>query len=492
MSILFAGLSSRQLPAMRIMTASPEDAYRHLYYYPPQPTTSSNSNVAGGGGSGSNKIDSPDGGSSVGLDNLEAVADDVINRDDDIDDDDDDSVDAEGFFFDSEDERKDKFQNGLWDDDQSPAVAVAAAAEEKDAAILESQRGDEETDDGPWVAQLLSYPNSGTSYTQLNTRSLTNRTTATTTGHDDPERRQPLRPDMGYNAPYVVRPDLLPESGGFVLTKTHCEGHCFTCRPASESTELFELQCRTAAWTHNRTHHVDRYGMDIVKKFVHLIRDPLDNCVSRMHHGIKNAPPGNVRVHEVREAHTDNPVAGLDAWCSYLDEVSRPFILASMSERDDVSEVLKIPCHAEFIRYVKWHNAAYKMTQVKYAALPTYRLYYENYTSNYGGVVRELYQDFLQYPPISAHPRPFIPGKTYHYMFSPQHQLDIKWLVKSLALPPVWEMLQHYFSDLRTFNYTNDGRNRSIALLVSFPNSVRACTRRSGRKIMACTVDGQS
>jgi hypothetical protein len=475
MSILFAALSSRQLPAMRITTSVPEDSYRHLFY--PSSSSSSSSNASGGAGGGSQ--DGAAAGqitttTSLGADNIEAAADDANSRDDDGDVDD--SVDAEGFYFDSGDEREGNFNNGLWDDGDDYHLTTTKSAAENASDVRRDGNGNGENSkkDGPWVAQLLSYPNSGTSYTHHNTRFLTNRTTATTSGDVDPESRRPLRPDTPYRAPYVVRPDLLPPTGGLVLTRTHCEGHCFTCRPASESTETFELQCRTGAWN-NGTHHVDPYGMDIVKRFVHLIRDPLDNCVSRMHHGIKTLKPDNGRVDEVQALARDNPVSGLDAWCAYLDELSRPFLPATIMERADAIDLLNIPCHAEFIRYVAWHNAAYQMTMVKYAAtVPTYHLYYENYTTNFDGVVRELYEDFLQYPPISAHPRPFIAGKTYHYLFSPQHQLDVARLVRTLALPPVWELLRHYFADLRTFNYTNDGKKRSIALLMSFPNSVRA------------------
>lgn len=467
MSILFAALSSRQLPAMRIMSSVPEDAYRHLYYHP--------TNIVGGGTSGG----------VVG--GQEAVVADDVNNNNDRDDDadDDDSVDAEGFYVDSADERENNFNNGLWDDDRHPhgdtnntSTDASQSDEPPTSGGTEEHdhRKKEEDDDGPWVAQLLSYPNSGTSYTLMNTWLLANRTTATGKGGADPHDRLALRPDKGYGAPYVARPDLLPHSKGLVLTKAHCDGHCFTCRPASTMTEEFELKCRAAAWT-DGSYHKDHYGMDIVKGFVHLVRDPLDNCVSRMHHGLKTAKPDDERVDEIRIALADNPVSGLDGWCAYLDEISRPYLPAAITGRDDAHELLSIPCHAEFIRYVAWHNAAYKMTEVKYAALPTYRLYYENYTANYDGVVRELYQDFLKYPPTNAPPKPFIAGKTYHFMFSPQHQLDIAHLVQSLALPPVWEMLRHYFADFRTFDYTTDGRNRTLALLLSFPNSVRTISR---------------
>jgi hypothetical protein len=71
--------------------------------------------------------------------------------------------------------------------------------------------------DGPWVAQLLSYPNSGTSYTLINTRRLTNLTTATSSGQEVPPPPVPLRADLGYASPYLVRPEW--KIPGLVLTK---------------------------------------------------------------------------------------------------------------------------------------------------------------------------------------------------------------------------------------------------------------------------------
>jgi hypothetical protein len=229
----------------------------------------------------------------------------------------------------------------------------------------------------------------------------------------------------------------------------------------------------------------DVYGAEMVKKRVHLIRDPFDNCVSRMHQGLDTMPLTDL-LEQLRTAIVEDPVSALKQWCAYLDESFQALIPKYIWDRDDVGRLLSTPCHVEFIRYVSWHNAALNMTRVQQPNIPVYRLFYENYTANFGGVVRELYEEFLRYPPIKALPKLYFPEMTYHYLFSPEHQQEIAYLIESLASPELWQLLKHYFSGIRTFNFTSDGVKRSIALLLSFPNSVRTGCLPSTTSMKSC------
>jgi hypothetical protein len=78
-------------------------------------------------------------------------------------------------------------------------------------------RSDEDFEkDGPWVALLLSYPNSGTTYTIVNTMKLTKRTTATVYAIEVPKNETvAVRPE--YSSPTLHNPSL--KSPGLVLTK---------------------------------------------------------------------------------------------------------------------------------------------------------------------------------------------------------------------------------------------------------------------------------
>jgi hypothetical protein len=189
--------------------------------------------------------------------------------------------------------------------------------------------------------------------------------------------------------------------------------------------------------------------MEIVKKFVHLIRDPFDNCVARMHCDLQIAISAEL-AERFRAANAADPVSGLSrTWCSYIDEHFRPHVPAKILDRSDAGRLLSVPCHSELIRYVSWHNAVLEMTTFLHPTVPVHRLYYENYTTNYDETVLELYDDFLRYPPVvGARPHPFIPGKSYHSLFTPEHRREIAYLVESLASPATWQLLKHYFSGL--------------------------------------------
>jgi hypothetical protein len=89
--------------------------------------------------------------------------------------------------------------------------------DDRQADGVDSATSEDNHKNGPWVAQLLAYPSSGTSYTLFNTRRLNNLTTATASGQEVPSPPIPLRADLGYSSPYLVRPDL--KIPGLVLTK---------------------------------------------------------------------------------------------------------------------------------------------------------------------------------------------------------------------------------------------------------------------------------
>jgi hypothetical protein len=75
-----------------------------------------------------------------------------------------------------------------------------------------------------YVVWLLSFPNSGTSYTIMNTHHITNMTAATNHGQEVKSLIR-VRPDIP--SPFLLMPELpMPR---LVLTKTHCYGFCFNC-----------------------------------------------------------------------------------------------------------------------------------------------------------------------------------------------------------------------------------------------------------------------
>lgn len=140
----------------------------------------------------------------------------------------------------------------------------------------------------PEIAWLVSFPNSGTSYTLRLTRKVSGKMVASnyiTTPGSKPGRVH----DEISNSPYQLADNnekYMPDQ--YILTKTHCGGRCVNCSPDRyvETLESFEEACvkidndvSTAKEDENFLH----YDLSIVKRAVHLFRDPFDNVVSRFH-----------------------------------------------------------------------------------------------------------------------------------------------------------------------------------------------------------------
>jgi hypothetical protein len=177
-----------------------------------------------------------------------------------------------------------------------------------------------------------------------------------------------------------------------------------------------------------------------VQRAVHLIRSPFDNLVARLHLERKTWMSSGTHP-DFLETFSDSK-KGLAAWCRYLDglrvkeERESRFIDPELLE-----EVKTVPCHAEFYRYIQWHNLAFEVTRRK--RLPTHVLFYENYTENFDETVAQLL-NFLELTAVAPAPE-FYKGKQYAEYFEPQQCQAIARLVQGLASPESWAALQHYF-----------------------------------------------
>ena len=69
-----------------------------------------------------------------------------------------------------------------------------------------------------------------------------------------------------------------------------------------------------------------------------------------------------------------------------------------------------IPCHADFFRFIQWHNLAFVTTESLH--IPTYVLHYELYDTRFNETVVEL-MNFLELPITQKVDLEFIKGKEY-------------------------------------------------------------------------------
>ncbi len=210
------------------------------------------------------------------------------------------------------------------------------------------------------IAWLMSFPNSGTTYTAELVRTVTQQRTASNYG---PGNSQGIVYQEQPGGPFWDGASLLPElhwthPRKFILTKTHCGGYCMNCSPEqyTETTYSFRHKCLSTTHRHNHSIHEAYYSPRLITKAVHLVRDPFDNVVARFHlEQGKRTNYSSVSYSNDRE--------GFRQFCWHLKKQYR------REERDaeiynryhpDLFNLTKdVPCRADFFRYVEWHNLAF-------------------------------------------------------------------------------------------------------------------------------------
>jgi hypothetical protein len=288
--------------------------------------------------------------------------------------------------------------------------------------------------DGPEVVWLMSFPNSGTSYTMMNTERMTNQTTASNYAKDFAALK-PVREDLT-QGPFLHKLyKQTPEN--YILTKTHCGGFCNDCGPKKYilSQAQFQQDCCTGSALGVK--NALQYDSSVPSKAIHLFRNPFDNLVARFHLHLKR--------HAIDEKMdvTLTDLEGYHRWCKRVD--------AKYAEQDRIvfhgplrKLMDSLPCHADLYRYVQWHNHA--IATSKKLDLPVHYVYYEDYskTATYNATVHSIL-DFLEAPAVLS-PLEFTVGHNYATYYSDRHAKMAARLAKALATPECWKHIQHYFA----------------------------------------------
>lgn len=212
----------------------------------------------------------------------------------------------------------------------------------------------------PWprIAWLMSYPNSGTSYTLHAVGEGGNRTTASNYGAECDivnvtGSNLPLYSNS-LDGPYVKRfHSQLPSR--YILTKTHCGGRCNDCEPSKyvETKASFLSMCAKGGIIHATNDeweksHV-RYDPNLAQRAIHLIRNPFDNAVSNFHleHNEKKK-----KGRKNWMLHFSNDVDGFRNWCYYLDQRYHQEE-SQLIPKQIIDMFENVPCHAFFYRYAQ-------------------------------------------------------------------------------------------------------------------------------------------
>eukprot|EP00980_Cylindrotheca_fusiformis_P010301 scaffold2294_cov106-Cylindrotheca_fusiformis.AAC.17 len=304
---------------------------------------------------------------------------------------------------------------------------------------------------GPSIAWLMSFPNSGTSYTMTLVGRASNRSFATNYGDevtpkggDSALSIYPHRPEGPFwpgMSGKMISPRPLPDD--LVLTKTHCGSRCMDCGPQEyiETAAEFLQSCTTghARLAPKQPSREVQYPPDRVAKAIHLIRNPFTNIISRYHQKIKNMRHKNET--EWLSAHPNNS-SGFIQWCKELDQLSyRQDVL--YFGKDSIPNAL---CHGEFHKYTQWHNLVHASLELIGHDIPILTLYYEDFKDSLTKTANTLFS-FLELEMVGEL-REYVAKTEISDYFTDSQKEENKSLVRGLATNSTWGKIHHYFEDL--------------------------------------------
>lgn len=294
----------------------------------------------------------------------------------------------------------------------------------------------------PQIVWLTSFPNSGTSYTMTMVERATNVSTATNYGMEvtlDPtDDAEPVYPDHP-EGPFwdglsgrVGTARYLPEH--YVMTKTHCGGRCVKC-PASEyrsnATDFLQACQKTSGFFAGE--RFESHATAPVAKVIHLLRNPLTNVIARFHLEHKH----------LNDATWPRDANGFRAWCAMLDEQYSGED-SMFFTREQLELAAEVPCHAEFYKYVQWHNLLLEIAEMN--QWPVLTVYYEEYSYGLVTTAARIFE-FLEQTPVDGNLRPFRDLPPYLDHMRPKERKALRKWVREVASPATWKLLQRYFED---------------------------------------------
>ena len=398
----------------------------------------------------------------------------------------------------------------------------------------QKEEEDQQKQKQPEIAWLLSFPNSGTSYTLTLVEVTSNRSIASNYGLEFSNEQFPepisVNPDYpegpfweGLESDVRFASRIRPLPHSFVLTKTHCGGRCVKC-PASEyleNTTAFLQACKRTSFQtmtlpppppslsfDNDNHQQEQDGrhdniefregiMDEgrVTRAVHLIRNPLDNIVSRFHLKARHRNKKNLKKQQQRQQeqgiskknnkHNDTGLlllpmnaTGFRIYCQQLDDMfplhdeEVHFIwnvlfrhhtndwpaAASASkyrptnQKEFTNWLQQIPCRSEFVKYAQWHNhILHTVLPVlgptdSSTTVPVLTIYYEEYGSNnLPHMTRELLT-FLELPFVIQKDSDLLPFHNSNYQdhYELYEKKAIARLLRAVSTPDTWRKIRHY------------------------------------------------
>jgi len=229
-------------------------------------------------------------------------------------------------------------------------------------------------------------------------------------------------------------------------------GTCAACKDPLEYIETirsFEVACRTG-----RRANLDNtgaikltrttYDNSLIKRAIHIIRDPLDNIVSRFHHEHKR----HERMNNFQwiEDHPNN-VSGFQKWFR-SSKGDKNLMKASWVDKALRKRLADphLPCVQEFFRYVQWHNNAFSLSHAM--NIPTLIVHYKDYNDDTHDDTLERLLMFLKLPRVEySETLLFESAKEYKHYYSRDQRQSILSFAKEFSTVDTWQELKRYTFD---------------------------------------------
>ena len=179
--------------------------------------------------------------------------------------------------------------------------------------------------------------------------------------------------------PYYLTKDG-QEIDKLLMTKTHCGIYGIESHPNGiwKQFELFLETCASDGGPVSPLYD----PADKVKKAVHLVRDPFDNIVSRMHHE-RNVGRGEEEGNSDEERFRSR--------CSQQNKIPNNVATLELFLSDEEIKIIEqVPCRTDFLKYILWHNRAFEVVEKDLAGIPMKLIHYESYDTNFDETVSDL------------------------------------------------------------------------------------------------------
>ncbi|GKY94055.1 hypothetical protein MPSEU_000372100 [Mayamaea pseudoterrestris] len=302
----------------------------------------------------------------------------------------------------------------------------------------------------PMIALLMSFPNSGTSFTIHMTREASNTTTATNYALEGDIRNKPSVPvykgSIGSQGPWLElisnREMSIPPR--YILTKTHCKGFCSGRVCGADKTiqtvRSFAIGCLSGTRAIETNRGLEKveitYDAKLVGKAIHIFRHPLDNIVARFHleYNVQRAR-GNTAF---TDAFTKDE-NGFKRWCR-LEDTNRSLLAHRLIDKRLRQVMAAIPCFNDFYRYIQWHNLAFSVSHD--LNLPTMILHYDNYSKDFEAT-RDNLLNWLELPRV-ANGVKFHDGKVYRSYYTLEEKQAIHAFIREFSSAETWKHLINY------------------------------------------------